>query len=189
MPNSGQLFMLTKKRLLLFSVTVLIICGAFITSIASMTSPSFTHITLEEWYDLDLFTPLILEPPPGRTELRMGPYLAEGADRVELHYTEEFVPNDATSSAYTLYESNKPILVGQEILSPYDARKDSVTIERVELVLFGRTRSVEIRRNKHYANSGIAIFEIEGTYIVYHWQNVTENRARNQLTESLTLVQ
>lgn len=187
MPNSEQLFMPTKKRLLLLGVPVLIICCAFITSIPSITSPSFTHITLEEWDDLDLFTPLILEPPPSRTERRMGPYL--GADRVELHYTEEFVANDATPSAYTLYESNQPILVGQEILSPYDARKDSVTIERVKLVLLGQARSVEIRRNKHYANSGIAMFEIDGTYIVYHWQNVAENRAANQLTESLTLVQ
>lgn len=189
MPNSEPLFMLTKKRLLLFSVTVLIIGCAFIVSIASIRSPSFTHITLSQWYDLDLFTPFILEPPPGKTELRMGPYL--GADRVELYYTEEFVPGgrDAVPSSYTLYESNKPMLVGEEILSPYDARKDSVTIERVKLVLFGHVRSVEIRRNKHYANSGIAMFEINGTYIVYHWQNVTENRARHQLTESLTLVQ
>lgn len=154
---------------------------------ALVQSPSFTPITMEEWMQKNLFTPVILLPEPDKTKLLMGPTLAESAGRVELYYTEEFVPN-ATPVAYTLYESNRPLIIGTDILPHWEATNRDVKTERISLVLLGDLRAVELRQNKKHPGAGVAIFELGGTWVVCHWQNVTQDIALRVLTESITLV-
>lgn len=175
------------RRKFYFGTLLLLLLAFWVVSYAFIPSQSFVHITLGEWVRLGSFTPIILQPGPGGTELRMGPIFAERADRVELHYTEKFVPN-ATPPVYELYESGKPLPVGEQILPYYGATNEGVETERMSLVLWGSVRPVELRRNMKYANAGIVIFDIEGTHVVYHWRNVSEDVALQALEENIMLV-
>ena len=144
----------------------------------------FTPITLKAWLLLDSFTPIILHPPPGETKLQMGPILAEDANYVELYYTEDFAPN-VTPPAFTLYESHQSLRIGQDVLVKYSARRKDIDIEQTSLSLLDRKHPVEIRRKRNDPDAGVAIFVIEGTYVAYHWRNVTEAAALQVLAERI----
>ena len=146
-----------------------------------------THITLKEWLALDLFTPVILYPPPGETKLQMGPFLAETSNYVELYYTEDFTPHKVPPG-YQIYQSDRPLPIGKMILSKYASNRNTVITKEILLPLLRKEHSVEIRRNNNYPNDGVAIFTLEGTYVAYYWQNVAENVALKVLTNSLILV-
>ncbi len=178
---------MTGRKFYFGTLLLLLLAFLMVSYSAFIPSQNFVHITLEEWVRLGSFTPIILQPGPGGTELRMGPIFAEGADRVELHYTEGFVSN-ATPPVYELYESGKPLPVGERILPYCGATNEGVETERMSLVLLGSVRPVELRRNMKHANAGIVIFDIEGTHVVYHWRNVSEDVALQALEESIMLV-
>jgi len=180
------LFYSTKKYL--FVVTFAFIIVFFINACTTMgVTERFVHIALKEWIALNLFTPVILYPPPGETRLQMGPFLAESSKYVELYYTEDFVPNKIPPG-YQLYESHKPLPIGSAILPKYASKHRKLVTKRMPLNLLGKEYLIEIRRNSDYPNDGVAIFYVEGTYVVYYWQNVAEDAALKNLTNSLTLV-
>lgn len=174
-------------RVLLLAFFILAIFTTF--TIAFFKSPRFTHITLAEWVQSDLFTPVILQPEPDGTKLRLGPL--HGADRVELHYTEEF-EFGVLPIVYELYESGNPLPIGKKersgILPDYGATNQDVEIAQTTLTLIDMAHPVELRQNKNRVAAGIAIFEIDGTYVVYHWQNVDQVDALQTLVDSIALV-
>jgi len=158
-------------------------------NLALVRSPTFTYIPLTDWVRSGSFPLVILQPEPPGTELRMGPL--QGADRVELHYTGEFEAG-TLPAVYELYESDKPLPIGKEarwgILPDYRATDKDVEIEHIKLMLFGNEHRVELRRNREQADAGIVIFEIGGTHVVYHWQNVEQEQALQALVEGITLL-
>jgi len=182
--------MQTKKLYLPILFFVCLMVGGFIVFNMALLAPqTFTHVTLAEWVQADSFTPVILRYEPAGTDLRMGPL--QGVRRVELHYSEQF-ESGTLPVVYELYESSKPLPIGKNarsgILPYYSAASKDVESEWVDLVLSGAERAVELRRNRNQGNAGIAIFEIGGTHVVFHWQNVDQHDALQVLADGITLV-
>lgn len=175
---------------ILFLVGVMMMGGFIVFNMALLTPQTFTQITLADWAQADSFTPVILRPEPAGTDLRMGPL--QGAGRVELHYSEQF-ESGTLPVVYELYESSQPLPIGKNarsgILPYYSATsKDVESSEWVDLVLHGAEHAVELRRNMNQGKAGIAIFEIGGTHVVFHWQNVDQHDALQVLVDGITLV-
>ncbi len=160
-----------------------------------------THPNLREWVELDLFTPYILYPEPEGQELVMGPSLTsssylsslfppqftENPVRAELYYSGPFTA-DGSEPAYSLYVSNGPM--PDHVLKPrFDIPDEDVTETHTTLVIEGNEQKIKIRLSRKRPGEGMAIIEIDGTHVVYHWSGVGQNIALEVLTEHLVSVQ
>ncbi|MEI2689927.1 MAG: hypothetical protein V9H69_09500 [Anaerolineae bacterium] len=178
-----------KLHLSILFLACVMVGGSMVFNMAFLAPQTFTHVTLAEWVQSGSFTPVVLWPEPAGTDLSMGPL--QGAGRVELYYSEQF-ESGTLPVVYEFYESNKPLPIGKNvrsgILPYYDTTSKDVESEWVDLVLHGAERAVELRRNSNQGDAGIAIFEISGTHVVFHWKNVDQHDALQALADGITRV-
>ena len=170
-------------------IAILALGLIFIIFIAHNKSQTFIYTPLSKWRESGSFTLVTLQPEPAGTKLRMGPL--QGAGRAELHYTETF-DSGTLPAFYELYESNKPLPIGKTvrsgILPYYSITNQDVTTEYIKLTLLGNEHRIELRKNRKLPKAGIAIFEISGTHVVYHWQNAEQKQALQYLADGITLI-
>lgn len=159
-----------------------------LSSACAVAIPSPSVDTLQEWVNLNKFTPLILWPEPEGSKLMGPPHY--GATRsqeyVWLWYGEGFIASGIEPPLYMLYESNAPLPVGQAFLTDYVVSK--VTIVHTPMTLNGESVLVEIRENPVIPDSGVAIFQLGNTHVAYHWRHMLKAKALGVLERHLTPV-
>jgi len=156
----------------------------------SLMNHAASTITLVEWMDLRIFTPVILWPAPEGTSLWFPPRCIDGpaCDYIELFYTGDFVGTGVEPPMYMLYESDSELPIGKSFLTSYAATNAAVTLERIDLVLDGKAVLAEIRENAAIPDSGVALFELDDAFVVYHWRHVPRTAALDVLEHRILQV-
>lgn len=165
-----------------FAVVLLIVCvcGG---CVASVAPPPLT--SLQDWVDLDTFTPLVLWPEPNGSKL-LGPPRREvfrSHEFVWIWYSEDFIASGIEPPGYMLYEGDIDTLIGRAFLSDYEVSK--VTVARTSLSLHGETVSLEIRQNPKMPDSGVVLFRFRETSVAYNWRHMTLANALGVLERNL----
>ena len=155
---------------------------------AFIRSQSASGLTLREWVDLQVFTPFILWPESEGSSLLFPPRYIEGQGYVELVYSEDFIGSGVEPSMYTLYESDSDWRIGKSFLADYATAKPQVTASTARLNVCGRSVSAQIRENTRIPDSGVAVFELEETHIVFYWRNKSRAAAFDVLKHNLVQV-
>jgi len=135
-----------------------------------------------------MFTPIILWPEPEGSELWFPPRYIDGPGYVELFYSEAFIGAGIEPPVYMLYESKSDLPVGQQFLTDYDVANTGVTISNINVVLDGKTVPVKVRENATILDAGVAVFELDGTCVAYHWRHISRTVALGVLEHSLVRV-
>jgi len=89
---------------------------------------------------------------------------------------------------YTLYESDSDLRIGESFLPDYATTKPRVTVSNAHLIVCGRSVSAQIRENTSIPDSGVAVFELEGTHIVFYWRHKSRAAAFDILERNLVQV-
>ena len=148
-----------------------------------------TAVTLQEWVGTQIFTPLILWPEPEGISVWMPPrHQHMDADYVQLFYTEPFIAPGIEPPQYRLYESQVDLPIGSQILSHFDRASANLTFEWVEMTFCGQSVAVQIRETLDLPDSGVAVFELEGTHVAFHWRNTSRATALDVLASHLVQV-
>lgn len=154
----------------------------------SIRTQSASGLMLREWVDSRMFTPVILWPQPEGSELWFPPRYIDGPGYVELFYSEAFIGAGVEPPMYMLYESKSDLPVGQQILTDYDVADTEVTVSSINMVLDGKTVPVKVRENATVLDAGVAVFELDGTHVAYHWRHISRTVALSVLEHSLVRV-
>ena len=151
---------------------------------------SASSLTLREWIDLQVFTPFILWPEPKGVSLLLRPSRIQGRGReyVELIYSERFIGPDVDPPIYQLYESDSDLAVGRWFLADYVPGEPEVTVNNTRLAVCGKMVSIRILENTSLPASGIAVFEVVETHIVFHWRQESRNTALDILEHNCVQV-
>jgi len=157
--------------------------------IPSIKGQSAASLTLREWVDSGTFIPVILWPEPEGSHLWFPPRYINKPGYIELLYAESTAEKGMEASMYMLYESNSALPVGKQILTDYDAADTEVIITSANATLCGKAIRLEIRENSSKPESGVAIFELDGTHVAYHWQHIPRVTALRVLDRNLVQVQ
>jgi len=178
----------------IFKIRVACICcllSALVLSTGAcvMKSHLASDLTLSEWGDLRTFTPVILWPEPEGIGLLFPPRYLEDREYVELVYSEGFVASGVETPMYTLYESYADIPLGRSFLPDYVLTNSRVITREVYLDVAGVAIEAQIRENTRLPESGVAIFELEGTHIVFHWRHKPSAAALAMLEQNLVQVE
>jgi hypothetical protein len=149
---------------------------------------SASGLTLREWVDSQMFAPVILWPEPEGSKLWFPPRHIDGPGYVELFYSEAFIGAGVEPSMYMLYESKSDLPVGQQLLTDYDVADTEVTINDMNVILCGKPVLIELRESSSIPDSGVAIFELDGTHVAYHWRHMSRATALSTLEHHITQV-
>lgn len=157
---------------------------------AFIRSQSASGLTLREWIDLQVFTPFILWPEPEGVSLLFPPRYIErqGQSYVELVYSEGFIESSVEPPMYTLYESDSDLRISKSFLPDYTTAKPQVTASNARLIVCGKSVSAQIRENTSIPDSGVAVLELEETYIVFYWRHKSRAAVFDILEHNLTQV-
>jgi hypothetical protein len=148
-----------------------------------------TAVTLQGWVGTQTFTPLILWPEPEGISVWMPPrHQHTDADYVQLFYTKSFIAPGVEPPQYRLYESQVALPIGSQILPHFDRASVNLTFEWVEITLCGQSVAVQIRETPDLPDSGVAVFELEGTHVAFHWRNTSRASALDVLANHLVQV-
>ena len=168
----------------LFAFALLIMRGC----VPFIRGQSASGLTLREWVDSRMFAPVILWPEPEGSTLWFPPRHIDGPGYVELFYSEAFIGAGVEPPMYMLYESKSDLPVGQQLLTNYDVADTEVTISNINVVLCGKPVLIELRENSSIPDSGVAIFELDGTHVAYHWRHMSRAAALSVLEHNLVQV-
>lgn len=169
--------------ILLLSLILLFILG--VGSLYAYFFRVFDAISFEEWEQSTEYTPYILHPLPEKTCLKMGPTVDSEGGRILLMYSD---PDywDAPYITYQLFESNQPIIVGEDILPHHSLEKEGVISEKATLLVNGQMVSAEIITSHNYMQYKVATFEFDGTHFAFSWQNIDDESAYHVLANNFT---
>ncbi len=143
-------------------------------------------LTLANWPERVNFQPVMLWPEPEETPHIFGPTYLEGPNYVELVYG-----NTDPGVVHTLFQSDSfdHFFEPDGLMKLYIAERDDVTTRQVTLTLDGKEVETEVRRNENEPDRGITLFRLGGTYVVHHWQYVSESEALALLERDAHLVE
>ena len=163
----------------LLVVSILLVGGCTFSSIVRSHAASAS--TLQKWVESQIFIPIILWPVPEGSSLWLPPRYIDGPDYVELFYAGAFVEAGVEPPMYMLYESDSKLPIGQSMLTDYAVSDAMVISSYINLTMNGKSVLTEIRENSTLPDSGVAIFELGGTHVVYHWRRMPSTAALDVL--------
>lgn len=152
---------------------------------ACAAAPTSEFIEVQAWVDAERFALHFLWPLPGEFRLLEPPRHVQGSDHdyVWAWYSAGEPVNGIEPPIYMIYESSELPNLGEHFLSDYmveESRRRAVHME-----IQGQERVVEVRVNPAFEESGVALFEIEGTSIAFHWRHIEEAEALRALERHL----
>lgn len=142
-----------------------------------VASPTSKFIEVQEWLDAEPFALHFLWPLPDNFRPIEPPRSVRGPnhDYIWVWYSDGEPVNGIEPPIYMIYESSEPFDLGEYFLSDYAAEKTMNAV--INVAVQGQDRLVELRSNLEFEDSGVALFEIDGTYIAFHWRHVEEAEA------------
>jgi|GEM_PF-3317319 len=168
-----------KKFMGLGLISLILAITASIFFLRSNVTYEIQPISFAEWPDSISFKPVMLDLPAASDIAIMGPSFHKNTNFVEVSYIAQEATPEIPKGTLHLFQSDsfEPFLTPIGIMKTYKAEREDVIITRTELTLSGQPTAVDIHRNKQLSMEGVALFEINGTHVVYDWQGMTKTEA------------